>query len=56
LATAMRSELFRLPVILERESYARGAILLLAATAVSVGWSLRDLWKLDVKEALSARD
>lgn len=56
LATAMRSELFRLPVILERESYARGAVLLLVATAVSVGWSLRDLWKLDVKEALSARD
>jgi ABC-type antimicrobial peptide transport system permease subunit len=52
----MRSELFRLPVILEAHSYARAAILLFAAAAVSMAWSAWDLARLDVKEALAARD
>ena len=56
LAAAMRSELFRLPVILEAHSYARAAILLIAAAAVSMAWSAWDLARLDVKEALAARD
>ena len=56
LAAAMQSELFRLPVILDAASYARAVLLLLAATAVSMGWSAWDLARLDVKEALAARD
>jgi putative ABC transport system permease protein len=56
LAAAMQSELFRLPVILDAHSYARAALLLLAATAVSMGWSAWDLARLNVKEALAARD
>jgi len=56
LAAAMQSELFRLPVILDAHSYARATLLLLAATAVSMGWSAWDLARLDVKEALAARD
>jgi len=56
LAAAMQSELFRLPVILDAHSYARATMLLLAATAVSMGWSAWDLARLDVKEALAARD
>ena len=56
LAAAMQSELFRLPVILDADSYARAVLLLLAATAVSMGWSAWDLARLDVKEALAARD
>lgn len=56
LAYAMQSELFRLPVILDAQSYARAAVLLLAAAAVSMVWSAWDLARLDVKEALSARD
>jgi len=56
LAAAMKSELFRLPVILEAHSYARAAMLLFAAAAVSMGWSAWDLARLDVKEALAARD
>jgi len=56
LAAAMQSELFRLPVILDAHSYARATLLLLAATAVSMGWSAWDLSRLDVKEALAARD
>jgi putative ABC transport system permease protein len=56
LAAAMQSELFRLPVILDAHSYARAALLLLAATAVSMGWSAWDLSRLNVKEALAARD
>jgi len=56
LAAAMQSELFRLPVILDATSYARATLLLLAATLVSMGWSAWDLARLDVKEALAARD
>ncbi len=56
LAAAMQSELFRLPVILDAHSYARATLLLLAATAVSMVWSAWDLARLDVKEALAARD
>lgn len=56
LAAAMQSELFRLPVILDANSYARATLLLLAATVVSMAWSAWDLARLDVKEALAARD
>ena len=56
LAAAMKSELFRLPVILEAHSYARATLLLLAAAALSMTWTAWDLARLDVKEALAARD
>jgi len=56
LAAAMRSELFRLPVVLDAASYARAALVLLAAAAVSMAWSAWDLARLDVKEALAAKD
>jgi putative ABC transport system permease protein len=56
LARAMQSELFRLPVILEASSYARATITLFGAAALSMVWSAWDLARLDVKEALAARD
>lgn len=56
LARAMQSELFRLPVILEPESYVRATLTLFAAAALSMAWAAWDLARLDVKEALSARD
>jgi putative ABC transport system permease protein len=56
LAHAMQSELFRLPVILETSSYARATMTLLGAAAVSMAWSGWDLARLNVKEALAARD
>jgi putative ABC transport system permease protein len=56
LARAMQSELFRLPVILEASSYARATMTLFGAAALSMVWSAWDLARLDVKEALAARD
>jgi putative ABC transport system permease protein len=56
LAQAMQSELFRLPVILEAGSYARATMTLFGAAALSMAWSAWDLARLDVKEALAARD
>jgi putative ABC transport system permease protein len=56
LARAMQSELFRLPVILEAGSYARATMTLFGAAALSMVWSAWDLARLDVKEALAARD
>lgn len=56
LATAMRSELFRVPVVLSPDSYARAVLVLLAAGVVSAAWSVRDLWRLDIRESLQARD
>ena len=56
LARAMQSELFRLPVILEASSYARATLTLFGAAALSMAWSSWDLARLNVKEALAARD
>jgi putative ABC transport system permease protein len=56
LARAMQSELFRLPVILEASSYARATLTLFGAACLSMAWSAWDLARLNVKEALAARD
>ena len=56
LASAMKSELFRLPVILHPDSYARATLALLGAALVSMGWAAWDLARLNVKEALAAKD
>lgn len=56
LARAMQSELFRLPVMLDAGSHARAVLTLLAAALVSMAWSAWDLARLNVKEALDARD
>jgi len=55
-AGAMRSELFRLPVVLSTDSQARAVLVLVAAAAVSAAWSVRDLGRLDIRESLNARD
>jgi len=56
LAAAMRSELFRLPVVLDAASYARATLALLGAAMLSMAWTAWDLSRLDVKEALAAKD
>lgn len=56
LARAMQSELFRVPVVLAPASYARAVVVLLAATGASAAWSVLDLWRLDMRESLGARD
>ncbi len=56
LASAMKSELFRLPVILHPHSYARATLALLGAAVMSMGWAAWDVSRLNVKEALAAKD
>ena len=56
LASQAQTELFRIPLVIERGTYAFAALVVLAATAVSALIVRRQVDHLDLVEVLKARD
>jgi len=56
LAGRLQSDLYRVPFVLERETYAFAALVILASTVLSGLIVLWKLWRLDLMAALKSRE